>query len=63
MSLKPRINPHSLNEKLPQKYQTVLGRRFEDGVGLSLGQWQRLALARAFMRDAEIFSLQAKGYQ
>lgn len=44
-------------EKLPQKYQTVLGRRFEDGVDLSLGQWQRLALARAFMREAEILIL------
>lgn len=44
-------------EKLPQGYQTVLGRRFEGGIDLSLGQWQRLALARAFMREAEILIL------
>ena len=35
---------------LPQGYETRLGRQFEDGHDLSIGQWQRLALARAFFR-------------
>ena len=44
-------------EKLPQGYDTTLGRWFHGGHELSLGQWQRIALARAFMRDAEILVL------
>ena len=36
--------------RLPQGYETRLGRQFEDGHDLSIGQWQRLALARAFFR-------------
>ncbi len=39
---------------LPKNYQQMLGRRFEDGVDLSIGQWQKIALARAYMRDAQI---------
>jgi ATP-binding cassette subfamily B protein len=34
-------------------YETILGRRWEKGQELSGGQWQKIALARAFMRDAE----------
>ena len=37
---------------LPQTYQTQLGRWFKGGRELSLGQWQKVALARAFMRQA-----------
>ncbi len=44
-------------EKLPNKYDTVLGSWFEDGQDLSLGQWQKVALARAFMRNANIVVL------
>ena len=44
-------------EDLPEGYQTMLGRWFHGGHELSLGQWQRIALARAFMRDAEILVL------
>lgn len=44
-------------EELPQGYETVLGRRWERGAELSGGQWQKIALARAFMRDAEIMIL------
>jgi ATP-binding cassette subfamily B protein len=44
-------------EELPEGYQTMLGRWFHGGHELSLGQWQRIALARAFMRDAEILVL------
>jgi ATP-binding cassette subfamily B protein len=35
----------------------MLGRRFEDGVDLSAGQWQKIALSRAYMRDAQVLIL------
>ena len=44
-------------EELPLGYETMLGRWFHDGHELSLGQWQKIALARAFMREAEILVL------
>ena len=44
-------------ESLPKKYEQVLGRRFMDGVELSGGQWQKIALARAYMRDAQLLIL------
>jgi ATP-binding cassette subfamily B protein len=47
----------SVVEELPDGYETMLGRWFHDGHELSLGQWQKIALARAFMRDAEILVL------
>ncbi len=48
---------HAVIEGLPSGYDTMLGRWFRDGHELSLGQWQKIALARAFMRDAEILVL------
>ena len=42
---------------LPQQYDTVLGKWFEGGHELSGGQWQKVALSRAFMREAEILVL------
>jgi len=42
---------------LPGNYRQMLGRRFEGGVDLSMGQWQKIALARAYMRDAQILIL------
>ena len=47
----------ALVEELPEGYETMLGRWFHDGHELSLGQWQKIALARAFMREAEILVL------
>lgn len=42
---------HEFIERLPAGYNTQLGRWFDDGRELSLGQWQKIALSRAFMRD------------
>lgn len=42
---------------LPDGYETMLGRWFENGAELSGGQWQKIALGRAFMRDSEILVL------
>ncbi len=42
---------------LPKGYDQMLGRRFDDGVDLSTGQWQKIALGRAYMRDAQILVL------
>ena len=44
-------------ETLPSQYQQVLGKRFANGVELSGGQWQKVALARAYMRDAQLLIL------
>ncbi len=44
-------------ERLPDGYDTMLGRWFKDGMQLSGGEWQKVALARAFMRDARILVL------
>jgi len=43
--------------QLPNKFQQVLGKRFKDGTELSGGQWQKIALARAYMRDAQLVVL------
>jgi ATP-binding cassette subfamily B protein len=44
-------------DRLPKGYDTVLGKLFEDGEELSVGEWQNVALARAFLRDAQILVL------
>ncbi|OCQ99486.1 ABC transporter ATP-binding protein [Nostoc sp. MBR 210] len=42
---------------LPKGYDTILGKLFDQGEELSIGQWQKIALARAFLRDSQLIVL------
>ena len=44
-------------EQLPQGYETILGKWFDNGEELSRGEWQKIALARAFLRKSKIILL------
>ena len=44
-------------KKLPKGYDTILGKLFDRGEELSIGQWQKVALARAFLRDSQLIVL------
>ena len=48
---------HDFLEKLPYGYDTMLGKWFGKGAELSVGQWQKIALARALLREAQIIIL------
>lgn len=48
---------HEVIQKLPQQYDTLLGKTLDEGIDLSGGEWQHLAIARSFMRDAEVLVL------
>jgi ATP-binding cassette subfamily B protein len=43
--------------RLPRDYEQMLGRRFDKGVDLSGGEWQKVALARAYLREAQVLIL------
>jgi ATP-binding cassette subfamily B protein len=47
----------SVAQRLTGRYDQMLGKRFEGGVDLSGGEWQKVALARAYMRDAQLLIL------
>lgn len=44
-------------KELPNKYEQLLGKQFEGGVDLSIGQWQKIAIARAFYESAPVLIL------
>ena len=46
-----------LAKRLPDQYDQALGRRFNNGVELSGGEWQKVALARAYMKEAQLLIL------
>src|SRR5262249_23302578 len=48
---------HEVIDRLPRRYDTVLGTWFEAGTNLSSGEWQRVAMARAYLRNAQIIVL------
>jgi ATP-binding cassette, subfamily B, bacterial len=52
-----RSGAEPIIKQLPQGYETTLGRRWNKGLELSGGEWQKVALGRAFMRDAQVLVL------
>src|SRR5690606_34542150 len=59
-SVAQRINAHQMIEALPESYDTMLNRWLHEdtnGIDLSGGQWQKIALARSLIRDADLLVL------
>jgi ATP-binding cassette subfamily B protein len=52
-----KAGTHQLITDFPDGYDTILGKWFEKGEELSIGQWQKIALARAFFRNAQLIIL------
>ncbi|MBN9511897.1 MAG: ABC transporter ATP-binding protein [Alphaproteobacteria bacterium] len=52
-----RSQANEVVARLPGKYDQMIGKRFKNGVELSGGEWQKLAIARAYMREAEVLIL------
>jgi ATP-binding cassette, subfamily B, bacterial len=52
-----RSGADAVIQSLPQGYDTMLGQWFDRGEELSIGQWQKVALARAFLRDSQLIVL------
>jgi ATP-binding cassette subfamily B protein len=52
-----RTGADAIARRLPEGYETMLGRQFENGAELSIGEWQKVALARAFLRETQIIVL------
>ena len=52
-----RATADTFIRRFPKRYEQLLGRRFEGGIDLSGGEWQRLALARLFLRDSDLIIL------
>jgi ATP-binding cassette, subfamily B, bacterial len=52
-----RSGAHDVIADLPNGYDTILGKFFDNGEELSVGQWQKVALARAFLRESQLIVL------
>ena len=52
-----RSQAHDLIENLPHGYEQMIGKHFQNGLELSGGEWQKVAIARAYMREADVLIL------